>query len=111
MIMSEPSLPTKIFLKRDEKLEIVWQDGRVSVYPLGYLRSMCPCATCKEVRADGKSRKSALTILPGDYSAPLRVESVERVGNYALQLVWSDQHASGIYSFQYLREIGESAPK
>jgi DUF971 family protein len=103
--------PAKILLKRDEKLEIVWQDGQVSVYPLAFLRSMCPCATCKEVRADGKSRKSSLTILPGNYSVPLRVESVEKVGNYALRLEWSDEHGSGIYSYQYLREIAPSPAK
>jgi len=109
--MSDLTLPTKILLKRDEKLEIVWQDGLVSVYPLQFLRSMCPCATCKEVRADGKSRKSALTILPGNYSVPLKVESVEKVGNYALRIDWSDQHSSGIYSYQYLREIAPSEAK
>jgi DUF971 family protein len=97
--------PIKLTLKREEGLEITWADGRVSRYSLSYLRTLCPCATCKEVRAEGKERKSSLNILPGNYSAPLKIESVEKVGNYALQFQWSDEHGSGIYSYQYLREI------
>jgi DUF971 family protein len=57
------------------------------------------------VRGAGKQTKSSLTILPGNYAEPLKVTAVERVGNYALRLEWSDSHGSGIYSFQYLREI------
>src|ERR1700722_19067679 len=103
--MSAEDLPIKLSLKREEGLEIVWADGKVSRYSLSYLRTMCPCATCKEVRAVGKERKTSLNILPGNYSTQLKIESVEKVGNYALQFHWSDEHSSGIYSYQYLREI------
>jgi DUF971 family protein len=103
--MNSPETPIKLTLNREEGLDIVWADGKTSHYPLGYLRSMCPCAQCKEVRATGSERKSSLSILPGNYATPLKVEKVERVGNYALRLEWSDQHGSGIYSYQYLREI------
>jgi DUF971 family protein len=98
-------LPTKMTLKRDQGLEVTWADGKVSNYPLGYLRSMCPCASCKEVRGSTTQKKSSLTILPGNYVTPLTVTGVEKIGSYALRLDWSDQHGSGIYSFQYLREI------
>jgi DUF971 family protein len=100
-----PITPQKLDLKRDEKLEILWTDGTRSVYPLGLLRSMCPCATCKEVRAGQQSRKSLLNVLPGNYSQPLTVLKAELVGNYALRIDWSDDHGSGIYSFDYLRSI------
>jgi len=103
--MSEFNTPTKLTLKREEGLDVVWADGKTSHYSLSYLRTMCPCATCKEVRAEGKDRKDSLTILPGNYTAPLKIESVEKVGNYAMQFHWSDEHSSGIYSYQYLREI------
>jgi DUF971 family protein len=99
------NLPTKLVLKREEGLEITWADGTSSRYSLSYLRSMCPCAACKEVRAESHQKKSSLNILPGNYAQPLKVEGVERVGNYALRLDWSDEHGSGIYSYQYLREI------
>jgi DUF971 family protein len=97
-------IPTRLTLKRDAGLDVVWEDGTTSHYPLQYLRTMCPCAACKEVRAAPR-QKSSLTILPGNYSAPLRAKAVEKVGNYAIRVDWSDDHGSGIYSFQYLREI------
>jgi DUF971 family protein len=103
MTASNPT-PVKLDLKRDEKLEILWNDGRQSIYTLGLLRSMCPCAMCKEVRDQEKS-KSKLQILPGNYSKPLSVVHAELVGNYALRIDWSDEHGTGIYSFQYLRSI------
>src|SRR5580704_10178231 len=103
---SPQTTPTRLDLKRDEKLEIVWGDGRTCVYRLDYLRAMCPCAACKTVRqGEGPKRKSSLHILPGNYAVPLRAENAELVGGYGLRIDWSDQHGSGIYSFQYLREI------
>lgn len=106
-IMSSHTTPVRLDLKKDEKLEIEWQDGVRSTYSVSLLRSMCPCAICKEVRNEGKivGKKSLLTILPGNYSKPLQVVSAELVGNYALRIEWSDEHGSGIYSFEYLREI------
>jgi DUF971 family protein len=67
---------------------------------------MCPCAQCRIVRAgEGEKKKSSLHILPGNFSEPLSVVHAELVGNYALRIDWSDQHSSGIYSFEYLREL------
>jgi len=101
-----PETPLRLDLKRDEKLEIEWPDGRVDVFTIGYLRSMCPCAQCKIVReGEGGKKKISLKILPGNYAAPVTAVGAELVGNYAIRIDWSDQHGSGIYSFQYLREI------
>ena len=36
---------------------------------------------------------------------PLKPERAELVGRYALQIHWSDRHSTGIYSFDYLREL------
>jgi DUF971 family protein len=110
------AIPAKLDLKRDEKLEILWKDGQRSVYTLSYLRSMCPCAVCKMIRENRDphdllapvpeaGKKVSLTILPGNYSQPLSVLNAELVGNYAIKIDWSDEHATGIYSFEYLREI------
>ena len=116
--MDEKSTPVKLNLKKDEKLEIEWRDGVRSSYPIGYLRSMCPCASCKAVRGGyeghppaiasvppGGPKKMSLNILPGNYAQPLSALTAELVGNYALRIDWSDNHGSGIYSFEYLREI------
>jgi len=40
---------------------------------------------------------------------PPSVLKAELVGNYALRIDWSDDHGSGIYSFEYLREISPPA--
>jgi DUF971 family protein len=127
--MTPDITPRRLDLKKDEKLTIAWADGRVCTYSIGYLRSMCPCASCKTVRegtaaappapspaqpqaasaaggAPAKAKKTTrLTILPGNYAQPLSAVSAQLVGNYALKIEWSDRHASGIYSFEYLRKI------
>lgn len=111
--MDPATTAVRLHLKRDEKLEIDFQDGRKCVYSIEYLRQMCPCASCKAVRSGtgqadepvAPKPKRSLTILPGNYAQKLTAESAELVGNYALRIDWSDQHASGIYSFVYLREI------
>jgi DUF971 family protein len=104
-LSSDQTTPIRLNLKKDEKLEIDWQDGLKSVYSLSLLRSMCPCAQCKTIREGEQKKKSLLTVLPGNYSGQIRVVSAELVGNYAMKIEWSDNHGSGIYSFQYLRQI------
>lgn len=106
--MTPQTTPIRLDLNRQTQLEIVWQDGRRCVYPLAYLRSMCPCATCKGVREEDtfdKSKKPLLRILPGNYAEPITATAARRVGNYAIAIDWSDDHGSGIYSYEYLREI------
>jgi len=118
--MTPQTTPVRLSLKRDEKLEIDWQDGHRCVYPILYLRSMCPCAQCKLTREAGREAAAPasggaaggkkggglhLTVLPGNYARPLTAVAAERVGNYAIRIDWSDDHGSGIYSFQYLRQI------
>ena len=101
------STPLRLNLKKDEKLEIEWQDGLRSVYPISALRALCPCALCREVRQKGAARPNRLSlqVLPGNYNGPLTVLHAELVGGYGLRLEWSDDHGSGIYTFQSLREI------
>lgn len=86
------------------ELHIEWADGYHSVYPLDYLRQICPCATCVEQRKNA----DPLRILEDDQSvASGKLNSdrpVEMVGNYGLQFFWGEGHSSGIYSFRYLRE-------
>ena len=104
--MSSSTTPRKLDLKREIALTIEWADGQTCVYPISLLRTMCPCAMCRTVReGEANKKKTSLSILPGNFSAPLSATSAELVGNYALRIDWSDGHATGIYSFQYLREI------
>ena len=104
---SEQTTPVRLDLKRDEKLTIAWQDGTVSIFPLVLLRKMCPCAMCKDQReAEAKRPKTSLSVLPETFvGGNPTVVDAQLVGNYAMKITWSDQHDTGIYSFQYLREI------
>jgi DUF971 family protein len=112
-LLTAETTPTRLQLKKDRQLEIDWQDGHRCVYTISYLRSMCPCAVCKLVRegndphdiSPAPKPKPLLTILPGNYSGEITVTAAEMVGNYAIKLVFSDQHDAGIYSFEYLRQI------
>lgn len=105
--------PTRLHLDRDKGLEVEWADGAVVFYPITYLRKMSPSAEARQLREE--MSKNPLTVLPASNfasaGAPLRAESAELVGNYALRIHFSDGHDTGIYSWSYLREIDPSRPK
>jgi DUF971 family protein len=111
--MTPQTTPVRLDVKKEERLDIDWQDGKHCTYSLSLLRTMCPCAQCRMVRdgtdphdiSPAQKRKPLLTILPGNFAEKLTVKNASLVGNYALKIEWSDGHDSGIYSFQYLREI------
>lgn len=108
--MTPETTPLRLNLKKDEKLEVEWKDGLRSEYPVAMLRAMCPCASCKKTREEEQAakakKKPLLRVLAGNpEERPLAVVAAELVGGYAIRLDWSDNHGSGIYSFDYLREI------
>ena len=89
-------------------VEIDWIDGHQSVYKFQYLRDACPCATCDDEReAQGRDfgeppkPKGALPM----FREPARPSEISPVGNYAINFTWNDGHASGIYSWEFLRLI------
>ena len=97
----------RVLQSTGEGLEIEWKDGHRSRWTFAWLRQACPCATCHEERdADGRKpgvpKAKAAALLPL-YQAPARPESSQPVGNYAITFKWNDGHASGIYSWEYLR--------
>lgn len=95
--------PVHLDLKRDEALTIHWSDGRVSVYPVAYLRRLSPSADAVQTRADLES--NPLTVLKPTGAGPLKAERLEPVGRYAVRIVFSDGHHTGIYTWTYLRQI------
>lgn len=90
-------------IRAEQVLKVAWRDGRNSVYPAALLRRTCPCATCRTDR-DAQDR-NPLHILKNVPPAELVIASAQLVGNYALQLFWSDGHGTGIYDFRYLRSL------
>jgi DUF971 family protein len=102
--MGSPTVPIRLDLVRDQHLRIDWADGTQSTYPIPLLRRLCPCAGCRALRAEQK--RSRLTVLTGGQrQGPLTATDAALVGNYALRISFSDGHDTGIYSFDYLREI------
>ena len=99
--------PEHLDLKRDEALTIRWSDGRVSVYPVAYLRRLSPSADAIEMREQLK--QNPLTVLSPSGDGPLRAERLEPVGRYAVRVVFSDGHHTGLYTWAYLREIDPDA--
>jgi DUF971 family protein len=100
-----PKPPSKLDLKKDEALIVTWADGRVSRYPIAYLRKLSPSADARALREEMK--RNPLTVLPSSMASnkPLTATGAELVGNYAIRITFSDGHDTGIYSWQYLREI------
>ena len=76
---------------------IDWADGHKGEYPHDVLRGYCPCAGCQG--HSGEIRFLETT------DAQRELDEIEPVGSYALALHWFDGHASGIYSFRYLRAL------
>ncbi len=92
----------------DEQLQIQWSDGQARRYQFSELRRKCPCATCRERRqAEAKRQPGQLTVLSADEARPARVTAMKPVGNYAYSIVFSDGHDSGIFTFEFLLELGE----
>jgi DUF971 family protein len=105
--MSPQTTPTKVDLKKTEKLTVHFSDGKVAEYSLVKLRTNCPCASCRASREAQAAKPKRLNVL-GTFDGEVAVVNAELVGNYALRLEWSDDHNSGIYSFEYLRELADS---
>lgn len=106
--------PKHLDLQKDKALTVHWSDGRISIYPIAYLRKMSPSADARALREQMK--RNPLTVLPASAGSgePLSATGAELVGKYALRITFSDGHDTGIYSWAYLREIdpsrGEAAP-
>ena len=105
MASSQPSA-IRVNISTGTGLEIDWADGHSSRYKFPYLRDICPCATCDDEReksgaAPDEAPKPTNPLQM--FKEPARAVEASRVGNYALSLVFSDGHRTGIYSWDFLR--------
>ena len=92
-------VPTEIKLHQTSRvLEIAFSDGRAFKLPYEFLRVYSPSA---EVRGHGPGQET-LQIGKRDVT----IAEVEPVGHYAIQPRFSDGHDSGIFSWDYLYELG-----
>jgi DUF971 family protein len=86
-------------------VEITWSDGVRCGYRPRLLRDACPCATCREKRAEPAAANPLAVLSPAEV-APLSILGMRPVGQYAYGIEFSDGHSSGIYTLDYLRELG-----
>jgi DUF971 family protein len=98
----------KIHVSTGTGVDITWADGHQSHYDFAYLREECPCATCNDERGKKQAfaavAPSSSAVLPMFKPKP-RAKSAAVMGNYAVQISFSDGHSTGIYSYDHLRSI------
>jgi len=91
--------PTDITLHQKSRvLEVAFDDGARFELPCEYLRVYSPSA---EVRGHGPGQEVLQT-----GKREIGIDAVEPVGMYAVKLVFTDGHDTGIYSWDYLHELG-----
>ncbi|WP_107711750.1 gamma-butyrobetaine hydroxylase-like domain-containing protein [Oceanicaulis sp.] len=99
--MSDRPWPTRLSFKAsDGVLDIAYDDGARFAIPFELLRVESPSA---EVQGHSPDQKK---LVPG--KSNVRVTAADAVGRYAVRLSFDDGHDSGIFSWDYLRELGEN---
>jgi DUF971 family protein len=98
----------KVHVKTGAGVDITWADGHSSHFEFVFLRDNCPCATCNDERAKKESHPGpnlpASPLLPM-YKPKPRAQAATQVGNYAIQINFTDGHSTGIFSYDYLRTL------
>jgi DUF971 family protein len=98
--MSEP-WPTELRLHKDRKaLTVVFDDGASFELPAEYLRVRSPSA---EVQGHSPAERR---VVGG--KREVRILELQPVGNYAVRLVFDDTHSTGIFTWEYLFELGRN---
>lgn len=97
--------PTSIKKTDADTLTVTWDDGVVTPLAIRLLRDECPCAECK---GEQILMHQILPVVqpkrPGHYD----IQTLAPVGSYALQIAWGDGHATGLYSWEYLRALAST---
>ena len=76
-------------------MEVDFADGHTAILPNLILRGFCPCAICQ-------GHQGPIRFIEGGNA---ELTDLAEVGDYALRLTWADGHATGIYTFRFLRDL------
>jgi DUF971 family protein len=99
--MSHRAWPTELrFSKNKRALNVAFDDGAAFSIPYKALRLESPSA---EVQGHGSGPKPPPPVISDD----LGVEKADPVGRYAVRIFFTDGHSSGLFTWAYLRELGE----
>ena len=99
--MSGNPVPVEIKQSGVRELRIIWNDGQVNDFDVVQLRRSCRCAACVDEITGSQ------ILQPSQVGEYVRPQTIRQVGNYAIQVNWSDGHTSGIFTFDYLRQIAQ----
>ncbi|HUU26104.1 MAG TPA: DUF971 domain-containing protein [Methyloceanibacter sp.] len=93
--------PTELKLDKDKRaLFVTFDDGKSFALPAEMLRVLSPSA-----EVQGHSPEQRVTV-PGKKN--VRILRLEPVGNYAVRIGFDDGHDTGLYVWDYLRDLGEN---
>jgi DUF971 family protein len=93
--------PTELRLAKDKRtLTVSYDSGESFALAAEYLRVKSPSA---EVQGHAPEERKTV---PGKRN--VMILEVQPVGNYAVRLVFDDMHSTGIYSWDYLRDLGRN---
>jgi ATP-binding protein involved in chromosome partitioning len=93
--------PEHVELDESGKLQIRWPDGHESIYTPYHLRVNCHCAACIDEDTGLK------TLDPAHVPLDINITDIKPVGRYAIAILFSDGHNTGIYTFKRLRALCE----
>lgn len=94
------SLPTEIRVSKDRRdVKFLWDDGQLLPISAELLRVM---STSAEVKGHNNAERR---VIGG--KRDVAIEAIDQVGNYAIKIQFSDGHHTGIYTWPYLRNLGE----
>ena len=82
-----------------ETITILWSDRHASRYAARDLRLLCRCAACVD------EWTHTTLVKPELVPQGVKAAAIQVMGNYALHIDWSDGHSTGIYTYDYLREV------
>jgi DUF971 family protein len=101
MMVESDAWPTELKVDKDRALLTVsFEDDATFSLPAELLRVMSPSA-----EVQGHSPEQRVTV-PGKKA--VRIVRIEPVGNYAARIVFDDGHDTGLFTWTYLRELGEN---
>lgn len=86
--------------RKSRVLEVTWADGASHALPCEYLRVFSPSA---ELRGHGGAAEPMLV----GGKRQVNIERIDPVGQYAVRLAFDDGHDTGLYTWAFLRELGE----
>src|SRR5437016_2259319 len=95
--------PIDLQLEPAGALAVRWDDDVQSRFEPRWLRARCPCAACVE---EWTGRR---TVGEAQVPADVKPRGMTPIGNYAIQIDWSDGHTTGIYSWDYLLKLRSEA--